>query len=106
MFISGSIAMSFNFGNGALTGSISPILNEGFARHSLGTIDFRNTEFSAGSATFSGEFDTDVAGMNKFSGLFTGPRAEEVIGNFALPYRSPFDSQTYQAAGAFVAKGP
>ena len=50
--------------------------------------------------------DTNVAGINKFSGLFTGPNAEEVIGNFALPYRSPIDSQTYQAAGGFVAKGP
>jgi hypothetical protein len=106
MFISGSIAMSFNFGSGSLSGNISPILNEGFARHSLGTIAFRNTVFSAGSATFAGDFDTNVAGINKFSGLFTGPNAEEVIGNFALPYRSPIDSQTYQAAGGFVAKGP
>ena len=106
MFISGSIAMNFNFGSGALTGSISPILHEGFAPHSLGTIDFRNTVFSAGSTTFSGEFDTDVAGMNSFSGMFTGPKAEEAIGNFALPYKSPIDSRTYQAAGAFVAKGP
>jgi hypothetical protein len=40
--------------------------------------------------------------VNSFSGLFTGPHAEELIGNFAFPYQSPIDNQTYQADGAFV----
>jgi hypothetical protein len=47
-------------------------------------------------------FDTDVAGLNGFSGQFTGPKAEELIGNFAFPYRSPVDGKIYQADGAFV----
>ena len=106
MFISGSIAMTFNFGAGSLSGSISPILQEGFTPHALGTIDFRNTVYSTGSTIFSGEFATNVAGVNSFSGLFTGPSGQELIGNFALPYQSPIDGQAYQAAGAFVAKGP
>jgi hypothetical protein len=42
--------------------------------------------------------------VNSFSGLFTGPHAEELIGNFAIPYRSPINSQVYQADGAFVGK--
>jgi hypothetical protein len=70
----------------------------------LGPFAFSDTVYSTGSTSFSGRFDTDVAGLNSFSGLFTGPNAEELMGNFALPYRSPVDNQTYQAAGAFVGK--
>ena len=103
-WIVGSVEMTFNFGIGSLSGSISPVLTDGAATHSLGTIDFRNTVYSTGSTTFSGEFDTNLAGENSFSGLFTGPNAQELIGNFALPYKSPIDSQIYQSAGAFVAK--
>jgi len=40
--------------------------------------------------------------VNSFSGLFTGPSAQELIGNFAFPYRSPVDGKTYQADGAFI----
>ena len=36
--------------------------------------------------------------------MFTGPNAEELIGNFAFPYQSPIDSKAYQADGAFVGK--
>jgi hypothetical protein len=104
LFISGSIAMNFNFGSGSLFGSISPILNQDFTQHFLGTIDFRNTVYSAGSTTFAGEFDTDIPGLNSFGGLFTGPNAQELIGNFALPYRSPIDGTDQQAAGAFVGR--
>ena len=104
MYIVGSLALGFNFGTGTLSGSISPMLGQDFARHSLGTISFRDPVYSTGSATFSGSFDTNLAGLNSFSGLFTGPNAQELIGNFALPYRSPIDGQTYQADGAFVAK--
>ena len=103
-WIVGSVEMTFNFEIGSLSGSISPVLTDGAATYSLGTIDFRNTVYSTGSMTFSGEFDTNLAGVNSFSGLFTGPNAQELIGNFALPYKSPIDSQTYQAGGAFVAK--
>jgi hypothetical protein len=95
----GSIALSFDFAGGSLSGSITPNLHQGY---DLGTIDFTNTVYSAGSTTFSGKFDTDAAGLNSFSGLFTGPNAEELIGNFALPYRSALDGSTYQAEGAFV----
>ena len=58
--------------------------------------------YSTGRTTFSGQFNSNLPGVNSFSGLFTGPHAEEVIGNFAFPYRSPIDNQTYQADGAFV----
>jgi hypothetical protein len=104
VFISGAIGLSFNFSSGTLSGSISPILHDEIFDHSLGTISFRDPVYSLGSNQFSGSFDTNFSGLNSFSGFFTGPHAEEAIGNFALPYQSPIDSQVYQASGAFVAK--
>jgi hypothetical protein len=99
--VEGSIHLSFDFGGGSLSGSITPDLHQGY---DLGTIDFTNTVYSAGSTTFSGKFDTDGTGVNSFSGLFTGPAAQELIGNFAFPYKSPIDGLSYQADGAFVGK--
>jgi hypothetical protein len=97
--VDGSIRLLFDFGLGTLSGSISPNLHQGYA---FGSLDFRETVYSTGSTTFSGMFDTDVAGLNSFSGQFTGPKAEELIGNFVFPYRSPVDGKIYQADGAFV----
>ena len=97
--VDGSILLSFNFGAGSLSGKISPNLHQGF---NLGDLNFVNTVYSTGSSTFSGKFDTNASGVNSFSGLFTGPAAQELIGKFAFPYVSPIDSKTYQADGAFV----
>jgi hypothetical protein len=97
--VDGSITLSFNFGAGSLSGSITPNLHQGF---DLGTINFRDAVYSTGSTTFSGKFDTSAVGVNSFSGQLTGPHAEELIGSFALPYHSPIDGQDYQAEGAFV----
>jgi C-lobe and N-lobe beta barrels of Tf-binding protein B len=99
--VDGSILLSFNFGLGSLSGSISPNLHQGYA---FGALNFANTVYSTGSTTFSGKFDTTATGVNSFGGLFTGPNAQELIGNFAFPYVSPIDSKTYQASGAFVGK--
>jgi hypothetical protein len=104
MWINGSIAMSFDFGAGTLAGTISPVLHEDFRPFFLVTRSFVDTVYSTGSTTFSGRFDTSLDGMNSFSGRFTGPAAQELIGNFALPYQSPIDGNLYQADGAFVAK--
>jgi hypothetical protein len=105
-YIDGPIALSFDFGLGSLSGSISPSLVNATNNTSsaLGTINFLNTVYSTGSTTFSGTFNTSLPGVNGFNGLFTGPNAQELIGNFAFPYQSPFDGLTYQADGAFVAK--
>jgi hypothetical protein len=80
------------------------MLDPEWNEYGLGPFEFRETVYSTGSTTFSGKFDTDLPGVNSFSGLFTGPHAEELIGNFAIPYRSPINSQVYQADGAFVGK--
>ena len=97
--IDGTIALSFDFALGNLSGSLSAKTNEGYA---LDPLNFRDTVYSTGNTTFSGKFDTNLPGVNGFSGHFTGPSAQELIGGFAFPYSSPIDGLTYQADGAFV----
>ena len=103
--ILGDIDLGFNFGAGTLSGSISPLLLLD-TQYNLPSMQFTNTVYSTGSTTFSGKFETKLSGMNGFSGLFTGPAAQELIGDFIFPYKSPADNKAYQAAGAFVAKKP
>lgn len=106
-FVGGSIALSFDFGLGSFSGSISPTLiryGNSSLSYPLGSIDFVDTVYSTGSTTFSGKFDTNLSGLNTFSGRFTGPNAQELIGNFAFPFQSPIDGQTDHADGAFVGK--
>jgi hypothetical protein len=62
--------------------------------------------YSTGGTAFSGMFETTLVGTNAFSGLFTGPQASELIGNFVFPYASPQDGKTYEAGGGFIAKKP
>lgn len=104
--IYGGIDLSFDFGGGSLSGLLSPVVfyYSTYDDYGLAPVSFRETVYSTGSTTFSGKFDTNLAGVNSFSGLFTGPNAQELIGNLALPYQSPIDSKTYQADGAFLAK--
>ena len=101
--VEGGISLSFNFGAGSLSGSISPVIY-GLSKNSLGTLSFTNTVYSAGSTVFSGQFGTNLSGLNAFSGQFTGPQAQELIGSFVFPYTSPADGHVYQAGGGFVAK--
>jgi len=104
MSITGTIALAFNFGAGSLSGHIDPVLNVDFTPYALGSLIFTDTVYSTGSSAFSGKFLTALTGVNSFSGLFTGPNAQELIGKFAFPYQSPLNGQTYQADGAFVGK--
>lgn len=102
--ITGAINLSFNFGSGSLSGNINPTLYLDYTSYTLPSLSFTNTVYSSGSTEFFGAFATALSGRNSFSGLFTGPRAEELIGNFAFPYASPKDGATEQAAGAFVGR--
>jgi hypothetical protein len=103
-FVYGPMTFNFDFAQGTLSGSFHAFLDPEWHDYDLGTFNFRDTVYSSGSTTFSGRFDTNLTGVNSFSGLFTGPNAQELIGNFALPYKSPVDGQTYQSGGAFVGK--
>ena len=101
--VDGTIQLKFDFGAGDLAGSISPKVYAN-AAHDLPTMGFIQTIFSKGSTSFSGKFDTSLTGANAFSGIFTGPQANELIGNFVFPYKSPDDGKTYEAGGGFIAK--
>ena len=96
MPISGTVQLGFDFAKGSLQGSMD--LSQ------VGSFDFTQTVFSAGSTTYSGKFDTKVAGDNYFLGQFTGPNAEETIGAWALPFLYSGDGQAHQAFGAWIAK--
>ena len=101
--VDGTIQLKFDFGAGSLAGSISPSIYAD-AKYYLPTMTFVDTVFSKGSTTFSGKFDTKLSGPNAFSGMFTGPQANELIGNFAFPYTSQIDGKNYEAGGGFIAK--
>lgn len=101
--VSGDINLTFDFGAGSLAGNIKPHIWAG-SDFDLPTMNFVETMFSKGSTTFSGKFDTNLTGANAFAGIFTGPQASELIGNFAFPYKSELDGKNYQAGGAFIAK--
>jgi hypothetical protein len=102
--ITGGIDLTFNFATGSLAGSIQPVLTGRVVpRYPLPTLTFTNTIYSVGSTTFSGQFATNVPGVNSFSGLFAGPTAGELAGNFAFPYLSPRNGAVQQASGAFTA---
>jgi hypothetical protein len=101
--VDGNIALSFNFGAGTLAGTISPTIHFGSV-YALDPLSFTNTTFAQGGATFFGQFATTLPGGNAFSGQFTGPAAQELIGSFLFPYTSHDDGKIYQATGAFVGK--
>lgn len=100
--VEGTVALNFNFGAGTLGGSMSVALSSGWGAVPVGDYNFVQTVFSAGSTTYSGRFDTNLAGDNFFLGRFTGPTADETIGAWAVPFT--FQNETHQAIGAWIAK--
>jgi len=101
--LDGTVSLSFNFAQATLAGSMTLSIVGG-TPSSLGTFNFTDTVFSAGSQTYSGKFNSPVAGDNFFLGRFTGPNAEETIGAWALPFHFSGDGQDHQAFGAWIAK--
>lgn len=101
--VGGSVALRFDFGRGTLEGEIKPHIH-GDTLIELGTIAFTDTAYSTGSRTFSGRFATSASGSNSFSGLFTGPDAQELIGRWTLPFAYPADGSVQSASGAWIAK--
>lgn len=110
--VDGTVSLNFDFGAGNLAGAMDLYLPvDGMNPRKLGTFTFTDTVFSTGSTTYSGSFDTAVAGQNFFLGQFTGPNANETIGAWALPFifstggdAVPADGLRHQAFGAWIAK--
>ena len=110
--IDGFVSLNFNFSAGTLGGAMDLYLPvDGMNPRQLGSFAFKDTVYSPGSTTYSGRFDTNVAGQNFFLGRFTGPNAEETIGAWAIPFVfdkggdaiAP-DGLRHQAFGAWIAK--
>ena len=102
--IDGSVLLNFDFGAGTLSGEMRPYVNAWAGRTDLAAVSFINTVFSTGSRTYSGRFNSSVAGPNSFSGLFTGPRAQELIGKWSFSFIYPRDGSIQSASGAWIAK--
>ncbi len=106
--VRGTIALSFDFGAGSLSGTIHPILyvldGSSPSSEDLGETNFKDTVFSPGATHFSGTFDTNLAGPNSFSGQFTGPNAKELMGAWTLPFVWSRDDGIYSASGVMIAK--
>ena len=98
----GTVSLAFNFGTGTLGGNMHLFLNEGMGSADLGAFSFNQPVFSRGSTTYSGNFSTTLQGFNFFNGRFTGPNAEETIGNWAVPFQ--YQGGTQQALGAWIAR--
>jgi hypothetical protein len=100
--VSGSVSLSFDFGAGFLSGQIVPNVSCDCDPIDFPILSFTDTVFAPGSRTYSGRFDTDRPGANSFSGLFTGPNAEETIGQWVFPF--VHGGATHSASGAWIAK--
>ena len=110
-YLDGKVTLSFDFQRGTLGGNMDLFMVTYRDPIAIGSYNFINTIFSAGSTTYSGRFDTAVSGDNYFLGRFTGPTAQETIGTWAVPFvfsqgdaDYPPDNQRHQAIGAWVAK--
>jgi hypothetical protein len=104
--ISGTVSMSFDFGAGQFSGQIAPVLScwECLWDMPLQTLHFSETVYSAGSTSYSGKFDTPLAGPNSFNGIFAGPNAAETMAQFQAPYLDPYTGDAYKMTGVWVAK--
>lgn len=99
----GTVTLQFDFGSGTLGGEMALMINgDGMNPIDVGTYAFTQTIFSIGSTGYSGRFDTSIDGFNFFSGLFTGPNAEETIGSWAVPFQ--LEGANHQALGAWIAR--
>jgi hypothetical protein len=88
--VGGDVSLLFNLAAGTLSGSMHPQIIDGFDGIfvDFGRFDFKNTIYSTGSTTFSGQFV--VPGLpnasSSFNGNFTGPGAAELMAQFQTPY--------------------
>lgn len=88
--VGGDVNLLFNFAAGTLSGSMHPKIDDNFDGIfvDFGQFDFKNTVYSTGSTTFSGQFV--VPGLpnadSSFNGNFTGPNAAELMARFQTPF--------------------
>lgn len=101
----GTALLEFDFGQGTLAGKMTVETSDGWDPYPLGTLTFRDTVYSTGSASFAGRLtvpDTDQTGS--FSGKFTGPAAEELLGSFRSPIFNGLIKKWDEIAGVWTGK--
>jgi len=105
-YIRGSASLSFDFGAGTLSGHLDPLIYDmSGGALSLGRYSFTNTVFGVGSNGFSGQLTNPaVSGTGAFTGLFTGPAAQELMARWQAPFVIPYSQTTSQMFGVFVGK--
>lgn len=105
-YIRGSASLQFNFGSGTLTGHMDPLIYDmSGGALSLGQYTFTNTVFGVGSTGFSGKLShPDVTGLGSFSGIFTGPNAQELMARWQAPLIIPYTHEVSQMFGVWVGK--
>lgn len=107
--IGGTAKLDFDFAKGSLAGSMRVNGNDpaGWGPYEFGQYDFVRTVYSSGSPSFSGELtnaNNNALGGN-FSGIFTGPAAQELMGRWKLQIRDIYEpSRTIDASGVMVGK--
>jgi len=106
--VRGTGELRFDFGAGTLAGHIDPLIdNWSDDVRPLGRYSFVNTVFGAGSTRFSGELaHGSLSQLGSFNGLFTGPRAAELMAEWRAPYINPWTQQTGTIEGVWIGKRP
>lgn len=97
--IAGTLGLDLDFSRGTFTGQMTPVLG-----CDCNAIEFPSLALtgSLGAAGYTGRFVTAVDGPNSFSGIFTGPAAQESIGSWAFPFLMNGVAQSAQ--GVWVAR--
>jgi hypothetical protein len=110
--IGGTAQFDFNFATGSLSGFMKPSANDpgSWGPYDLGQFNFVNTIYSKGSTSFSGGLTLAGGDDVSFSGKFTGPQAQELMGEWQLSFKDiyyPDTRQTVHVAGLLIGKkGP
>lgn len=107
--ISGTIEFDIDFSTGLVGGAINPTVFNGWDEYDESIVYLLDPlvmsgSLGAGSNAFAGIFVTDLTGTAQWTGLLTGPNAQEAIGGFTFPFILPADGNQYQASGAWIAK--
>jgi hypothetical protein len=102
-WLSGTVALTFDFAKGDLSGYVAPVL-EMSKNYSLGEMPLSGVRWTAGSPQFSSSFAGQGISNAALAGTLTGPAAQELIGRMSFNYVSPIDQTSQAAGGAFIAK--
>ncbi|KUO54696.1 MAG: hypothetical protein APF82_08715 [Sphingomonadales bacterium BRH_c42] len=101
----GSVALSFDFAAGTLSGEMKPQIAPVWDVVPLGIYTFRDTVYAPGSLNFSGAFLVPGSSADSyFSGSFTGPQGAELMANWLAPFQDPTTGGWGTMSGVWVAR--